>query len=164
MRVASLAGSRAGGRWGPAELFPVIYLGRPEESIVVEAYRHLVDGTEGMTGDRVAPRRVWVCDVQVTNVLDLRSSENLEILGVTPADLESSPDDYVVCNEVAVAAHQLEVHGVLAPAATRLGETLALFEQHLSLDEYPRVFSQDVWPSLPDDPRSTLALRHVDES
>ena len=51
-----LSGSSYGGRWGPEGTFPVLYLGRPLEAVVGEAYRHLVDPTEGMTGARVRPR------------------------------------------------------------------------------------------------------------
>lgn len=34
------------GRWGTKPGFPVLYLGNPLESIIVEAYRHLVDPVE----------------------------------------------------------------------------------------------------------------------
>lgn len=44
----TVAGSAAGGRWGLPGAYPVIYLGRPPGSVVAEAYRHLVDGVEGM--------------------------------------------------------------------------------------------------------------------
>jgi hypothetical protein len=39
----ALAGRVAMGRWGTAGGYPVLYLGRPEDSVVVEAYRHLID-------------------------------------------------------------------------------------------------------------------------
>jgi hypothetical protein len=39
----ALAGRAAMGRWGTAGGYLVLYLGRPEDSVVVEAYRHLID-------------------------------------------------------------------------------------------------------------------------
>lgn len=57
----ALQGSAHGGRWGPANGFPVIYLGRPTASVVVEAYRHLVDPFEGMRTDYLQPRVLVAC-------------------------------------------------------------------------------------------------------
>lgn len=153
LKIQRLSGSRAGGRWGPPAGFSVLYLGRPEDSVVVEAYRHLVEATEGMTGSAVGPRRLWMCEVAVTNILDLRLPANLDILNVTSDALSTAPRDYEVTQAIAIAAHQLELHGILAPAATGLGETLALFEQHLPDDEYPVVIQQSIWDTLPVDPR-----------
>jgi len=55
----------------------VLYLGSPRESVVVEAYRSLVDPFPGMTGEMVSPRRVYTCRVRVDELLDLRVSANL---------------------------------------------------------------------------------------
>lgn len=149
-KVRVLAGSRSGGRWGPPGGYPVLYLGRPRESIVAEAYRALVDGVEGMTGDRVGPRRVLTCRVDVTQVLDLRDEASREAVGLSLGDL-CGPQ--APCQRVGQAAHQLGLHGVIAPAATELGETLALFEQHLPEGELPVLTGEDLWASLPADPR-----------
>lgn len=129
----TLQGSDGGGRWGPPGAYSVLYLGRPRPSVTVEAYRHLVDpfAAEGMTAAMVAPRRVIACDVAVTEVLDLRSAEGQAAVPLEHHDLESDVDDYTACQTVGRVAHQLGLHGILAPAATLLGETLALFEQHL---------------------------------
>lgn len=94
-----------------------------------------------------------MCEVAVTNILDLRLPANLDILNVTSDALSTAPRDYEVTQAIAIAAHQLELHGILAPAATGLGETLALFEQHLPDDEYPVVIQQSIWDTLPVDPR-----------
>lgn len=153
-----LTGSRAGGRWGPSGAFPVLYLGRPRRSVVVEAYRHLVDPFEGMTGDMVQPRRLVVVDVTVTEVLDLRSPEHLEAVGLTVAEVASPVGSYETCWRVATAAHQLNLHGVLATAATGLGETLALFEDQLPPAEHPRHVGEEVWERLPPDPRRVRAI------
>jgi RES domain-containing protein len=155
VKVRELVGSRAGGRWGPPQLFPVLYLGRPTDSVTAEAYRHLVDATEGLRGSDVGPRRLWTCHVNISDVLDLRLPGNLTRLGLTDGDLLTEPWNYLKCHQVAVAAHQLELHGIIAPSASGLGETLALFDQHLGPELYPRVVAQDIWQTLPADPRST---------
>lgn len=120
-----LTGSTSGGRWGPPRAFSVLYLGRPRNSIVVEAYRHLVDpfAAEGMTGDMISPRRLLTCEVDVTDVLDLTSDEGQAAVGLEDDDLASPVGEWGPCQHVARVAHQLGVHGILAPAATRMGET-----------------------------------------
>jgi hypothetical protein len=150
-----LTGSNSGGRWGPPGGYSVLYLGRPVASVTVEAYRRLVDpfADQGMTGEMVAPRRLLICEVAVTNVLDLRSRTAQVAVGLTDTDLTSPVGEYEPCQEVGRVAHQLGLHGVLAPAATGIGDTLALFEQHLPAGELPTLIDDEVWDGLPDDPR-----------
>lgn len=150
-KVRTLAGSSAGGRWGLPNTYPVIYLGRPIESVLAEAYRRLVDNVEGMTGDLVAPRTVLDVEVRVSQILDLRDPETLARVGL---DLDALLGGYGPCQRVGQAAHQLGLHGILAPAATELGETLALFERHLTEAELPRIVGESRWESLPADPRT----------
>ncbi|MDP9399319.1 MAG: hypothetical protein M3P96_16520 [Actinomycetota bacterium] len=51
-------------------------------------------------------------------------------------------------------AHQLGWHGIIAPAATRAGETLALFVDQLPAAERPvRSVDDVIWTRLPVDPR-----------
>lgn len=128
----------------------MLYLGRPPDSVVVEAYRHLVDDVEGMRGDLVGPRRFLTCHVTVTKVLDLRDPASVLTVGLTMPDLIGDHDP---CQRVGQAAHQLGLHGVIAPAATGLGETLALFELHLPGEELPLLVADEVWEHLPADPR-----------
>lgn len=161
-RVTTLTGSPYGGRWGPPQAFPVLYLGRPVASVTVEAYRHLVDGTEGMTGDKVAQRTLWTVNVDVSDVLDLREASSLIATGLTPTDLQSDVDDYQRCQDVALTAHQLGLRGIITPSAWgHGGETLALFTDQLTLHEMPTVIDQQVWAQLPADPRR---LRSVPRS
>lgn len=153
-RVTTLTGSPAGGRWGPAGAFPVLYVGRPTTSVTIEAYRHLVDAVEGMTGDKVGPRTLWTCQINVTNVLDLRQTNSRDAVSLTIDDLTSQIDNYEKCQRVAQAAYQLQLHGIIAPAAGRQGgETLALFEHHLPAGELPVVVRRETWAHLPSDPR-----------
>lgn len=159
-----LTGSSAGGRWGPPGAFSVLYLGRPRPSVVVEAYRHLVDPFEGMSGDMVRPRRLLLVEVGVSDVLDLREPAAATSVGLSEGDLLSPVGEYESCWQVARAAHQLGLHGILAPAATGLGETLAIFEEHLAPVEFPRLVDEEAWESLPADPRRLRAIKDEDAS
>jgi RES domain-containing protein len=161
LRAPGLTSSQAGGRWGPPGAFGVLYLGRPRSSVIVEAYRHLVDVIEGMRPELVQPRELYVVEVSVHTVLDLRSPEARAKVGLTDADLESDVSDYDKCWEIARAAHQLSLHGIIAPAATGLGETLALYDEHLTPEELPRLVRQERWDRLPADPRRAQRLHIV---
>lgn len=152
-RQRTLTGSASGGRWGPEGAFPVIYLARPTASVVIEAYRHLVEPVEGMRPELVGPRHLISCEVEVSNVLDLRAKENREVVGLSILDMTSDVGDYEACHRVAQAAHQLELHGIIAPAATGTGETLALFERRLPAVEQPVLLDTLTWEGLPPDPR-----------
>jgi hypothetical protein len=101
----------------------------------------------------IAPRRLVTCEVDASQVLDLRAEDALAAVGLSETDVLSDVGDYDACQSVGRVAHQLELHGIIAPAATGLGETLALFEQHLTADELPRLVAQEIWDGLPADPR-----------
>lgn len=158
-RYRSLAGSAAGGRWGPEGSFPVLYLGRPTDSVTVEAYRHLVEPIEGMRPEFVGPRRLLTCKVAISQILDLRDAVVREQVGIEMPDLMTEVGDYTACHRIGVAAHQLGLHGIIAPAATGLGETFAVFERRLPAHEQPELVDEKVWETLPPDPRQ---LRVVD--
>jgi RES domain-containing protein len=154
-RHRTLSGSAAGGRWGPEGAYPVLYLGRPTDSIIVEAHRHLVEPVEGMRPEFVGPRRLLTCEVRVTNILDLREPQVWRSLDLTFDDLMSDVGDYAPCQRIGQAAHQLGLHGVIAPAASGLGETLAIFERRLPADEQPVLVGETTWETLPADPRAS---------
>lgn len=151
--VRALTGSSSGGRWGAPGAYSVLYLGRPTDSVIVEAYRHLVDDVEGMTGDMVGPRRLLTVEVALTTVLDLRVEDNCTAVGLSSEDLRTPVGQHARCQRVGQAAHQLGLHGLIAPAATALGVTLAVFELHLPAEEQPTLISEAEWLHLPDDPR-----------
>jgi RES domain-containing protein len=157
-RGEALSGHSAYGRWGTRESFPVLYLGRPEASVIAEAYRHIVDPViNDAIGQHLAPRAVVTCTVDVPDVLDLREAVGRAATGLTIDILQSGTDSsaaYAQCQEVAAVAHQLGFRGILTPAATGLGETLALFTRKLSADQIPIRSAEDViWASWPPDPR-----------
>lgn len=170
--ATALEGRRANGRWGTAAGFGVLYLGRPVDSVVVEAYRHLIDPAEdpddaAALAAQVQPRMLITVDVTVTDVLDLRNPATRAQIGLTLDVLRSPTEDraaYAACQQVAQVAHQLGRHGILAPAATGLGDTLALFPDLLPPAEHPvRAGDDQLWQHLPPDPRrpSTRTLRLV---
>ena len=153
-------GSRTGGRWGPVDGFPVIYLGDTYEAVVIETHRHVTDAAQ----DHVVPPRALgliTCDVEVINVLDLTTPSARFAVGLSdPAILYSEPQDpnsgiaYLACQEIAQAAHQLGRHGILVPSATHRGHTLALFAEHLTEIERPvPVGGVATWEAMPADPR-----------
>jgi hypothetical protein len=161
LRWQDLTPSAAGGRWGARRAFEVLYLGRPRESVVVEAYRHLVDDELDMPGDLAAAvieRRVLTCEVRVDNILDLRSQEVRATVDIADNDLFSEPGEYERCQAIGAAAHQLGRYGVIAPSASRLGETLALFSTNLPVEQWPTVKTRDIWRGLPLDPRRLRAV------
>jgi RES domain len=164
LRWEELTASSAGGRWGAPGAFEVLYLGRPRDSVVVEAYRHLVDDELDEAQElasRVLERRVVTCEVDVQNILDLRPDAARHAVELADSDLYSDVGDWSKCQAVGAAAHQLGLAGIVAPAATRLGETLALYPTNLQIDQWPTVVAREIWHGLPADPRR---LRLADES
>lgn len=161
----AMDGRQAYSRWGRPQGFPVLYLGRPEDSVVVEAYRHLIDPVESPELiNHLAPRVLVTAEVNVTEILDLRSAKTRMELGLTLSQMQSPTGDraaYAACQEVAAAAHQQGFHGLVAPAATEVGETLVLFSARLPSHEVPQVTTQVHWDRLPDDPRAQRRLRVV---
>ncbi|SCX60571.1 RES domain-containing protein [Klenkia marina] len=153
-----LQGRRSAGRWGTRNGFPVLYLGKPEQSVVIEAYRHLVDPVEDpMPPGSFVPRMLITASVEVDNVLDLRTAGGRAAAGLTMAELQSATSDreaYRQCQLVAQLAHQLRYHGIVAPAATKVGETLALFTDVVPANQQPVHLADEHWDTLPQDPRN----------
>jgi hypothetical protein len=156
LRWTDLSASASGGRWGEPRAYEVLYLGRPRDSVVIEAYRHLVDDelddAQSLAAS-VLERRVITCTVVAPNILDLRPSASQEAVGLSDAQLRSEVGDYLACQAVGAAAHQLGLSGIVAPAASRIGETLALFPTNLAVENWPTVIGRDIWRGLPTDPR-----------
>lgn len=154
-----MAGRSSPSRWGRNPGFPLLYLGRPTDSVTVEAYRHLVDPVVDDPNiiTNLAPRVLVTADVNVNEILDLRSPRTRVAVGLSLSQIQSATDDrnaYAACHQVSAAAHQGGFHGLIAPAATGLGETLALFSNLLSATEQPVVTDVTYWDQLPADPRA----------
>ena len=165
LRRDELQPSAAGGRWGARRTYEVLYLGRPRGSVVIEAYRHLVDDelddTAGALAANVLERRIVTCKIDVPNILDLRPDPIRQAISLTDAQLFSDVGDYDACQAIGAAAHQLGLAGLIAPSASEQGETLALFSANLPAEHRPKVTKRDIWRGLPPDPRR---LRLVDEA
>jgi hypothetical protein len=165
LRREELKPSAAGGRWGTRRAYEVLYLGRPRSSVVIEAYRHLVDDelddAAGALAGSVLERRLVTCKVDIPNILDLRPGAARTAVSLTDVQLFSEVGDYTACHAIGAAAHQLGLAGLIAPAASKRGETLALFSANLPAERWPSVTKRDIWRGLPPDPRR---LRLVDEA
>lgn len=164
LRWDGLRASASGGRWGARAAFEVLYLGRPPESVIVEAYRHLVEDEldePAALAAAVVERRLFTLEVAVENVLDLRPNKSRQQVALSEDNLRSHVGDYARCQAIGAAAHQLGLNGVLAPAATGLGETLALYPENLPVQDWPVITDTDIWRQLPADPRQ---LRLADDA
>lgn len=161
-RDSALDGFAAYGRWGRPDGYPVLYLGRPMASVILEAYRHLIDPIDdpaerAALARNLAPRILVTVEVSVSRILDVRDPATQRRTGLDLGMLSCGTGDrtgYAACQAVSEAAHDAGMRGLIAPAATGLGETLVLFTDVLPNDERPRVTEPDaLWNGLPADPR-----------
>ena len=106
-------------------------------------------------------RRLFTLAVAVQTVLDLRPVNARQQIALSDRTLRSQVGDYVQCQAVGAAAHRLGLHGILASAATGLGETLALYPENLPVQAWPVITERDIWRQLPADPRQ---LRLADDA
>lgn len=117
---------RAGGRYNPKELFPVVYLAQPVQACLRELERAMAN--QHLTVERQlssVPQMLHTVDLTEIEVLDLTHDETQAALGLEDADFTG---DWGPCQEVGHAAWFLRFQGVLAPSAVGGGVTLALFE------------------------------------
>jgi hypothetical protein len=161
----ALVGRTTVGRWGTEGGFPVLYLGRPTDSVVVEAYRHLIDPIAEPDGPipGIRPRMLVTCELSVSQILDLRLARNRNLADLSRQQLQSETYNrkaYAACQDVSAVAHQLGYHGLVTPAATKMGETLVLFTDLLSDSEVPVRVSEEAWFELPADPRKRGNGKH----
>lgn len=156
-RDRAIEGRTAYSRWGRDPGFPILYLGKPTDSVTIEAYRHLVDPVDNPDILKMlAPRVLVTVDVEVSEILDLRTARARMELELSLSQIQSPTADraaYAACQEVAAAAHQQGFRGIIAPAATKAGETLALFSNRLPAHEVPTLVDTIFWDELPADPR-----------
>lgn len=79
------------------------------------------------------PRTIHAISVDDLEVIDLRSADVLNRVGLTQADVES--DDHGPCRAVGEVAAQLGIGGVLARSATRAGDILAVYLDNVAPDQ-----------------------------
>lgn len=128
-------------------------------------------GPTGQVEDPLPPeafvsRILVTAHIAVTDIVDFRTAAGRAQAGLVLKDLQSATTDkdaYRRCQLVAQLAHQLGRRGIVAPAATGLGETLVLFTDLLPADQAPvRARDDRLWRTLPPDPRQPRRLRAVD--
>jgi RES domain-containing protein len=118
---------RFGGRWNPPLLFPAIYLADSARACMVEVER--AADAASTTADKMlqAAYRLHTVDVAELAVLDLRTAEAQEAVGLEVDDIFG--DDWAPCQAVGHAAWFLHMQGVLAPAAGGVGLVITGYEQ-----------------------------------
>jgi RES domain-containing protein len=112
-----------GGRFNPPDSFPVLYLCTTRACAAGEL-RHrgerLVIGVAGLL-----PRVLYRYQLTPDRVLDLTSTETLEHLGVTTAQIIGT--DLVISRQIGEAAHATGFQAIRAPSATGVDDVLASF-------------------------------------
>ncbi len=122
------AGARSqGGRWNPPNSFSTLYVAAASETAVAEFHR--MAQKIGVPPEGFLPRRLYRYDLRLQAVLDLRSAEARESIGLPAGDLAEA--DLAKCQAVGEAAHQLGREAILAPSAADAGTVLAVFLDRL---------------------------------
>jgi hypothetical protein len=79
-------------------------------------------------------------------------------VGLEAVELCSEVGDYDACQRIGAAAHQLGRAGIVAPAASGLGQTLALLPANLAVEQWSVIIARGIWHGLPADPRWLRAV------
>ena len=137
---------RNGGRWNPRDLFPAIYLADSEATCMNEVDR--AAKANGIEPARMltVPYRLHHITVHDLPILDLRSKETQERVGLEVEDLFG--DDWDACQAVGHAAWFLEMAGVLTPAAGGVGLVVTAFEHRTHPGQLVFSGSRDLTPDL----------------
>ena len=127
------------GRFNTAE-FGAVYVSREPDTACQELRRRLARAGEDL--ERVHPRSIFVLDIHLHIVADIRTAKSLSLWGLTVDDVNA--DEMERCQEMAAVAMRLGCEAVRWNAATGMGESLALYVDHLNpgsrvqfAEEYP---------------------------
>lgn len=136
---------RFGGRWNPPLLFPAIYLADSARACMVQVER--VAGAASTTAEKMleAPYRLHTIGVEELAVLDLRSPEAQEAVGLEIEDIFG--DDWAACQAVGHAAWFLHMQGVIAPAAGGVGLVITAYEQRTRPGQVTVLRGTDLTPA-----------------
>ena len=137
---------RGGGRWNPRGLFPTIYLSIPQSACMGEVERAAAVQHTTAENMLTVPYLLHTVEVQNLPVLDLRSSDALDQVGLSADDI--ADDDWLACQSVGHAAWFLQVGGLLAPSATGSGWVLAAFETRVEPGQLHVESSEPLTPEL----------------
>jgi RES domain-containing protein len=151
---ARLVGGTSGGRWSPAGGFPAIYFADSRDSAIVEIYRRIIDAFDPpLPADGIFMELMEVA-IDVQDVLDLRELSALKAVGLTITDLRSDVGDYASCHRVGKVVHQHGYHGILAQAASGVGNHFAVFDHQLTEDEHLKIVDVETLNGIPANPRN----------
>lgn len=116
-------GSRGrGGRYNPPRSFPVLYLALSEATAAMELER--LGQRHALGVGALLPRELYSYAVKLDEVVDLRDSATLDLLGLTASDLVSA--DLASTQTIGAEAHALGFKAIAAPSASGSGDILAL--------------------------------------
>jgi RES domain-containing protein len=125
------------GRFNTAE-FGAVYVSREPGTACQELRRRLARAGEDL--ERVHPRSIFVLDVHLHVVADIRTAKSLELWGLTADDVKG--DEMERCQEMAAVATRLGYEAVRWNAATGAGESLALYIDQLIPDSQVRIAAE----------------------
>jgi RES domain-containing protein len=123
-----LGAHRRGGRWSVRDEALTLYLSQPLDSALAEAYRHFFDRpAEKELRGQFEPKLFREYYVQSDGILDLTMPDQLQRFGIRESDLVTRVGDWGACQAIGSQAFLSGFKGVMAPAASGIGVTLALF-------------------------------------
>jgi RES domain-containing protein len=116
-----------GGRWNPPNSFPTLYTALSLDTAAAELKR--LASNQRILLDSLLPRKVCVMRVKLLGVVDLRSENALNAVGLRSSDVGA--DDLSRCRTVGEAIQKYGSEGILAPSAANAGFVLVVFPSNL---------------------------------
>ncbi|KBZ69367.1 MULTISPECIES: RES family NAD+ phosphorylase [Mycobacterium avium complex (MAC)] len=137
---------RFGGRWNPPLLFPAIYLADSAKACMVEVERAANAASTTAIKMLEAAYRLHHIQVEELNVLDLRTPESRDAVGLDDDDVYG--DDWSACQAVGHTAWFLHMQGILVPAAGGIGLVISAYEQRTRPGQLHLTHSENLTPAL----------------
>lgn len=134
-----------GGRWNPPRSFAVLYLGSTIPTVIAEFHR--MASKQRLAPEQFLPRTLHRYAADLHQVLDLRSDEALEELGVDPGLLRG--DDHRTCQSIGEAAFACGREAILAPSVTGRGDVLAIYLERIAPGSFVRDDRAETWEQVP---------------
>jgi RES domain-containing protein len=119
---------RFGGRFNPANSYPVIYLCSTRPCVIAELTRQA--RRQGLDTGDLLPRELWSLGAELTKVLDLTDPDTLASLQLQRADL--AKDDLRLTQDLGEAAHEHGFQAVRSPSVTGVDDVIALLPENLA--------------------------------
>jgi RES domain-containing protein len=134
-----------GGRWNPPDSYSTLYFGLGEETVFAEWAR--AAARQGLAPEDFLPRNLHTVNLDIDELLDLRTPDAREAVGLTEAMMEA--EDQSACQEVGNAAHYLGREGLIVPSATGVGLVIALFNENLGPNSSIRLIETRIISEAP---------------